>query len=228
MSAPVWGHIYDFILPGARAEAALVVSEDDWNVRTRDAVIVPVYRQPGTASGNVRVALDDELVADCTRVQNVAHESLGEDRGICERKVLTQIRLGVRVYLDIGQLLNEAGPRQPINPRSEWWPRQGQVRYAELSSLPQSKMFCLLSDDDWNSRPTTIYSAAVRLTSKARKWRSSWEVEVPGGSVVAGHLYSLLHQDIAPRPPKSPRPAELTAVKLREIAERLVVLLKLA
>ncbi len=228
MSSPAWGHVYDFVLAGARAEAAVVLSEDDWNVRTRDAVIVPVYREPGTASGNVRVELDDQLVADCTRVQNVLHESLGEDRGVCERKALTRIRIGVRVYLDIAQLLNEAGPRQPINPRSEWWPRQGQVRYAELANLSQNKMYCLLSDDDWNSRPTTIYSAGVRLTSKGRKWRSKWEVEVPGGSVVAGHLYSLLHEDIDPQPPRSPRPAKLTPDKLREIAERLVVSLKLA
>lgn len=228
MSTPLWGHLYDFILPGARAESAIVVSEDDWNARTRDAVVVPVYREPGTTSGNVRVELDGGLVADCTRVQNVARESLGKDRGVCERRALTRIRIGVRIYLDIEQLLMQSGPRQPISPRSQWWPRQGQVSYAEVPGLSQNKMFCLISDDDWNSRPATAYSAAVRLTSKGRERRSKWEVGVPGGSAVAGHLYSLLHEDIDPSSPTSPRPAKLMPEKLRDIAERLIVLLKLA
>ncbi len=228
MSAPLWGHLYDFALPGAQAEAVVVLSEDDWNSRTRDAVIVPVYREPGTASGNVRVALDDRLVADCTRVQNVAQDSLGADRGGCKREALMRIRLGVRVYLDIARLLEEAGPRQPISPRVDWWPRQGEVRYAEVPGLSRGKMFCLLSDDDWNSRPSTVYAAAVRLASKRRNWRAGWEVEISDGSVVAGHLYSLLHEDIEPDPPSSPRPTQLTPQKLREIAERLVVLLRLA
>lgn len=226
MSAPLWGHVHDFVLPGARAEAAVVLSEDDWNLRTRDAVIVPVFRAPGSAESNVRVALDDELVADCTRVQNVAQEYLGDSREPCAREVLTRIRLGVRIYLDLDRLM-AMKPHSPLRPRSDWWPRQGQVRHADIPEVPGEKMFCIVSDDDWNSRPTTSYSGAVRLTSKKRDWRGRWEVEVPGGCVVAGHLYSLLHADIDPRPPEGKRPPELTPEELKEIAERLMVLLKL-
>lgn len=226
MSAPIWGHVHDLVLPGARAAAAIALSEDDWNLRTRDAVIVPVFRAPGSAQGNVRIALDDQLVADCTRVQNVAQEYLGEDRGSCAREALRGIRLGVRIYLDIDRLL-ALNRRSPLKPRSEWWPRQGQVRYAEIPDPPEDKMFCIVSDDDWSSRPTTTYSGAVRLTSKTRDWRGPWEVEIPGGYLVAGHLYSLLHEDINPDPPRGERPTELSPEKLKEVAERLLVLLKI-
>jgi mRNA-degrading endonuclease toxin of MazEF toxin-antitoxin module len=227
LSGPAWGHLYDFELEGAKAEAVLVVSEDEWNARTRDAVIVPVYREPGTAAGNVRIAVDDELVADCTRVQNVAQETLGADRGPCPREPMLRVRIGIRVYLDIDRLLKRAGPRTPPAARDEWWPHQGEIRYAELPQFPGDKMFCVISDDDWNSRATTIYSAGLRLTSKAREWRSRWEVTISNGWIVAGHLYSLLHEDIDPSAPKAPRPQEASVEELHELADRLSVMLKL-
>lgn len=227
MSTPAWGHLYDFELEGAQAEAVLVVSEDEWNIRTRDAVIVPVYRAPGTAAGNVRIAIDDELAADCTRVQNVAQDTLGDDRGSCPRDPLTRVRLGIRVYLDIDRLIQQAGPKTALKPRSEWWPRQGQVRYAEIPEFPASKMFCIISDDDWNSRESSIYSAALRLTSKTREWRGRWEVEISGGWIVAGQLYSLIHEDINLVPPTPPRPQEASVEELDQLAKRLSVLLKL-
>lgn len=227
MSSQLWGHIYDFELDGAQAEAVLVVSEDEWNTRTRDAVIVPLYRDPGGEAGNVRVAIDDQLVADCKRVQNVAQDTIGADRGACPTEPLTRVRLGIRIYLDIDRLLRRAGSRTPLNPRPLWWPRQGQIRYANLPDFPADKMFCLASDDDWNSRPTTAYSAALRLTSKSREWRSRWEVEIGSSWIVAGHLYSIVHADIDPTPPKPPRPQEASLDELYELAERLTVLLKL-
>lgn len=101
------------------------------------------------------------------------------------------------------------------------------VRYADQPGLHQTKMYALLSDDDWNSLEGTIYSAAVRLTSKTHAARRRWEVEVPGGWVVAGHLYSILHDDIGQRAPNAPRPNRLGAEELSDIARLLITLLAL-
>lgn len=228
MSPPLWGHIYDFELKGARAEAVLVVSENDWNSRTRDVVVVPLYGGGVAEAGNVRIAIKDGLVADCTRVQNVAQDVIGADRGASERQALLRVRLGLRVYLDIDRLVDRARPRASApDANTGWWPRQGQVRYAEVPGFPADKMFCVVSEDDWNSRTSTAYSAALRLMSKTRRWRSQWEVEIGNRWIVAGHLYSLLHADIDQAVPSSPRPREACPEELHQLAMRLSVLLKL-
>lgn len=101
------------------------------------------------------------------------------------------------------------------------------VRCAEQPGLQQTKMYAFLSDDDWNSLAGTIYSAAVRLTSKTHPMRTRWEVEAPAGWVVAGHLYSVLHDDVDQRAPRPPRPSRLDGQKLSEIARLLFTLLAL-
>jgi mRNA-degrading endonuclease toxin of MazEF toxin-antitoxin module len=227
LSRPSWGRLYQLALPGARAELALVVSEDDWNQRTRDAVIVPVYREQDPQTSNVRVAVGEGLVADCTRVQNLVQEFLGEHVGACPAPALTRVRIGIRVYLDIDRLIAKQRRGEPPRAREEWWPRQAKVHYALEREVQRKKLFAIFSDDDWNSRPQTRYSAAVRLTSKRRDWREGWEVEVPGGCVVAGHLYSLLHADLDQKAPPASKPRHLEDDELAEIAARLAVLLRL-
>lgn len=227
MNPPITGRLYDFELEGAQAEAVLVLSENDWNERTRDVVIVPVYRGRGTGVGNVRVEVAPGLVADCTRIQNVPQDELGRDRGVCPTQPFVRVRIGVRIYLDIDRLRRQAGPKSPLQPRSSWWPRQGDVRYVEVTGFPEDKMYCVMSEDDWNSRDTTIYSAGLRLTSKTRSWRSPWEVQISSGWIVTGHLYSLLLEDFGQQPPRAPRPQRADSDELEQLANGLATLLGL-
>lgn len=217
--------VYGNTVPGGTAEQLIVLSEQDWNDRVDDCVVVPCWRLPGRAPSPLLVHLGDDLYADCTRVQSIPQDELGDELAGVPDEQWARVRLGVRLFLCIDQLKGERSPLQPEHPSTGWWPRQGDVRYRHVPAAPATKMHAAITDDAWNGQHP--YTCAAQLTSTSRAWRRRWEGLVPGGNVIAGDLALVVHEDFDQRPPKAPRPSRLTSAQLRDLATSLQRLLAL-
>jgi hypothetical protein len=216
---PLYGWRYQAAVPGAAAAELLVLTEDPWNQAMRDSVVVPIYRIPDPNPSVVEVLIADDLVAICTRVQNVPHEFFGASLGRCEMEPLTRVRIGVRRFLDIDARERQAPSPTPPTSRMEWWPRQSAIHFATNPRIgPDDKLYAIVADDGWNSRESTSYTAAVRLTSHTKPFRVRWEVPAAGSFVVSGDLYSLSYHRFERRPPRDPYPTALTPAETADVA----------
>jgi hypothetical protein len=127
---PLRGRVYGLdCATGAEAQAALVLSEHDWNAAMNDSVVVPLYERTPSEENPLRPTVG-KLVANCTRVGGVEHELLLDDRGLASPDELESVVAGVRLYLDIETLLHPPRLSRPLAAgRPDWWPRRGEVYY---------------------------------------------------------------------------------------------------
>lgn len=222
MSGPLCGSLYELQIPGAMARQLLVLTEDLWNERVSDSVVVPVFAVENPKINLYRVEIAAGLVADCTRVQSIPHKFFGRRVGVCPEKPWKLARIGVRKHLDIDGRIAKRGRVSVATTRADWWPRQREIFFATRSEMPEDKLYGVVSDDVWNSRPAATYCTTVRLTStESKEWRRRWEVPVPGGWVVSGDLYLTAYKRIdqtSPDPEKYP--TELSEDESAEIARR--------
>jgi mRNA-degrading endonuclease toxin of MazEF toxin-antitoxin module len=219
LSHPRCGGIYALTLPGAEATHVVVLTEDLWNARMGDSVVVPLYAWPEAKPSPFLVEVSDGLRGHCTRVQSMAHEFIGSPAGACAQEAWVRLRIGVRRFLDIDRRMAKTSAKPPSSPRSDWWPRQNDVHFASNPTISATdKLYAIISDDDWNSRPETANVAAVRLTSRTKSQRLRWEVSVGGGFVVAGDVYSIALTTLEPKPPPSKYPPRLTDSESAAIA----------
>lgn len=218
MSRPRFGWRYACALENATATEYLVLTEDPWNDVMGDVVIVPVFLVEEPKPSVLSVLVDDGLVANCTRPTNLMIDFLGEAIGRCDKEALTRVRIGVRRYLDLDRR-EQKTTVEAKNPRSEWWPRQGDFHFAANPDIgPNDKLYASVADDDWNSLEGAGYTAAVRLTSKTKSFRKRWEVPVAGSFVVAGDLYTISYSRIEQTPPPRKYPQGMTADELSTVA----------
>lgn len=189
----------------------VVLSEDDWNGVMGDSVVVPIYKEPGATPSELKVEVQKGLFADCSKVISLTHEVLGEAAGKCSQEPWVRIRMGVRMFLDIDARVAKAPKSAVVSTRTAWWPQRDDVHLASHHLMDGRKLFAVISDDDFNSGPTTNRAAFVKLTSKTKEFRERWEVPVSGGWVVSGDVYQLLYADVDPATPDVEKyPAALT------------------
>jgi mRNA-degrading endonuclease toxin of MazEF toxin-antitoxin module len=221
LSHPLCREIYELVIPGAQATHVVVLTEDIWNAQMTDSVVVPLYQEPDAKASIFRVEVDDELRADCTRVQSMAHEFIGQWTATCSDESWDRMLIGVRKFLDIDRRIAKTAPPRIRVRRSDWWPRQNNIHFATNTAIKTSdKLYAVVSDNDWNSLPESLTVAAVRLTSKTKKQRLRWEVPVSGGFVVTGDIYSVAVSDFEQKTPRQPYPTKLSDDESAAIAER--------
>lgn len=183
----------------------------------QDAVVVPVYEDE-SEPGTLRPQLRSGELADCTRVQNVPQEFLGQRLGTCPEEPWVRIRMGVRLHLDLDNRVKQhRNPAGSVH-RATWWPRQNEVHFAAYPGIPTDKLFGVVSDAQWNSRAAAEYCSAVRLTSRSKASRRRWEVPVSGGNVVCGDIYLLPYENMDRRSPAPRYPDRLSDDESARIA----------
>lgn len=218
MSHARFGWRYEPALPKATAAEYLVLTEDPWNAVMGDVVIVPIFAVEEPQTNLMRVLVDDGLVANCTRPNNLNITFLGDAVGPCDDGPLTRVRIGVRRYLDIDRRV-EKNTLPASDPRSTWWPHQGDFHFARNPRIgPHDKLYASVADDDWNSREGVTYTATVRLTSKTKAFRRRWEVPVAGSFVVSGDLYTISYTRFEQKPPPARYPQAMTDDELAAVA----------
>ena len=225
--SPRCGDYYESRLTDGGPFAFLILSEDLWNARVPDSVAVPIYESDDPPSQMIP-AMGAGLRADCTKVQSVPHHFFGSRLGTCPEEPWLRIRIGVRLHLDIDGREKEVSSGADEITRTEWWPHQNEIHFADFLGLPNPKLFGVITNDQWNSREHTSYCTAVRLTSKTKDWRQRWEVEVAGGWVVCADLYSLPYSDMEQSPPAANYPTSLSLQESRDLATRQKYTLSLA
>ena len=192
-----------------------------------DSVVVPVYAAELNGS-KVVVEVAQDHFALCTRVQSVPHDFFGRAVSRCGEDAWVRVRLGVRAYLDIDRRVGDQTIATPAAPRSDWWPRQHAVHFARNASIgPEDKLYAVVSDNDWNSAPTTQYVGAVRLTSHTKVARARWEVAVAGSWTVVGDLYSISHQRFEQGAPRGDYPTQISPKESADIARKQKITLSL-
>jgi hypothetical protein len=186
----------------------------------RDSVVVPIYDLEANDSV-VTVSLSKTQTAICTRVQSMPHEFIGESVERCPDDALLRIKEGVRRFLAIEQRRTKSPPAVPESPRGDWWPRQNDVHFALNAAIgSDDKLYSVIADNDWSSRPSATYTATVRLTSKTKPRRTRWEIPVTGGWVVTGDLYSISYKRFEQSRPRGSYPKELSAKESALVAGR--------
>jgi mRNA-degrading endonuclease toxin of MazEF toxin-antitoxin module len=221
VTRPLCGSVYELLVPGAQATRALVLTEDEWNTTMNDSVVVPIYSLPDTVPSLFFVALDNELRANCTRVQSMPHEFLGESTGVCSGDSWVRTRIGIRRFLDIDRRVQKKPSLPPTSPGHDWWPVQNEIHFGSDPPIgSDDKLYAIISDDDWNSLPATTHAAAVRLTSKTKRQRLRWEVPVTGGCVVTGDIYSISYTRLEQTLPSRKYPSRLSDEESSLIAAR--------
>lgn len=222
MSHPLCGFIYELQIPGAEATHVLVLTEDIWNARMLDSVVVPLYHLPDASASLFLVEVGSKLKANCTRVQSMSHQLIGTAAvARCPEDAWLRVRIGVRKFLDIDRRIAKMPAKPPVSPRADWWPRQNEIHFARNPAISSNdKLYGVISDDDWNSRAGAQNVAAVRLTSKTKANRLRWEVPVSGGFVIAGDVYSVAVGDFEQTPPPSKYPARLTDDETAAVATK--------
>jgi len=221
LSHPLCGFIYELQIPGAQATHVLVLTEDIWNTRMADSVVVPVYHLPDATPSVFLVEVGSKLKANCTRVQSMSHQFIASAVARCPDDPWVRVRIGVRKFLDIDRRIAKTPAKPPVSPRADWWPRQNDIHFARNAAIsPNDKLYGVISDDDWNSLAGAPNVAAVRLTSKTKANRLRWEVPVTCGFVVTGDIYSIALGDFEQKPPPSNYPARLTEDESAAVAKK--------
>jgi mRNA-degrading endonuclease toxin of MazEF toxin-antitoxin module len=221
LSQPLCGFIYELEIPGAAASHVLVLTEDLWNARMGDSVVVPLYDLPDATPSVFLVEVGTKLKANCTRVQSMSHDFIGSAVGRCPNEAWVRARIGVRKFLDIERRIAMTQAQPLVSPRSDWWPRQNHIHFARNAQInPTDKLYAVISDNDWNSLAGTPNVASVRLTRKTKPQRLRWEVPVGDGFVVTGDIYSVALGDFEQQPPPKKYPSQITEDESAEIAIR--------
>jgi mRNA-degrading endonuclease toxin of MazEF toxin-antitoxin module len=221
VTRPRCGWLHRARIPGAAASHLAILTEDVWNDAMRDAVVVPVYPRAHPRDTLLTVALGDDLEADCTRVQSMPHEFVGEPIAPLDGQPWVRLRVNVRRFLDVDARAGRQPARHVRPTHAAWWPRQNDVHFASNPRIgPQSKLYAPVSSDAWNSAAGASYCPCVRLTSKTKQRRLRWEVPVSGGCVVTGDLYAVAFHRFEQAPPPAKYPARLTADESAQIAGR--------
>jgi len=225
VSEPQRGEIFELAIEGASAAAVVILSEDDWNTYAKDCVVVPLYRDPDAEGGLIRPRVDDELIANCTRVTSLARSDLGAYMSDCPIAVVDAVGDGVRAYFGLDDLLHPPRVRPRSRGRAGWWPRQADVRKA-LRIAPTPKWVAIVSEDPSNVE--LEHAVGARLTSGTSKHRRArWEIPVRGGFAIATDLHLIPHSGFDQRPTISPPFPRLNQSEMRELAERLITTLGL-
>lgn len=210
---------------GARASRVLVLSEDDWNRATSDAVVVPLYDDEPAAANPLRPPVDG-LWADCSLVGGLPQELLVEELAPAQDEEVSAVAEGVRLYLDLDTLLNPPRLRRPVSAgRSDWWPRRGEVYYGHRFEA-QRERYAVITDDQWNVR--NAHATCAFITSQFKRWRERWQIPLStGGFAITPDIepfeYSALEQ--RGRPPAGEQ--RLSAEDMKAFALGLIIALEL-
>jgi mRNA-degrading endonuclease toxin of MazEF toxin-antitoxin module len=219
LSHPRCGIIHELKIPGAQASHVLILTEDLWNARMGDSVGVPLYDIPDATASLFLVEVGSKLKANCTRVQSMSHDFIGNAVGPCPSEAWVRVRIGVRKFLDIDRRIAMSEAKPPASPRLDWWPRQNDVHFARNARIAATdKLYAVISDNDWNSLAGAPNVAAVRLTSKTKPQRLRWEVPVGNGFVVTGDIYSVALGDFERKPPPKKYPSRITDEESAQVA----------
>lgn len=222
---PLRGRVYGLDpADGAEAQAAVVLSEDDWNAAMNDSVVVPLYERTPPEENALRPTVG-KLVADCTRVGGLEHELLLDDRGLAPPDELEAVVAGVRLYLDIETLLHPPRlNRPPTAGRPDWWPRRGEVYYGHRFQA-QRELYGVITDDEWNVR--NDYATCAYITSGFKRWRERWQIPLStGGYAITGDIEPFLYVELD-NSNRHPKVKTLTREDLRDFANGLVLTLEL-
>lgn len=209
----------------ARATAALVLSEDDWNRATEDSVVVPLYDDEPTVANPIAPRIG-ELWADCSLVGGIPQAFLVEEMAPADDAALKAVCDGVRLYLDLDTLLNPPRLRRaPSAGRSDWWPQRGEVYYGHRFG-DQRERYGVITDDEWNVR--NDYATCAFITSRFKNWRKRWQIPLTtGGFAIPPDIepfeYPALEQRA--RPPAGEQ--RLTSADLTAFANGLILALEL-
>jgi mRNA-degrading endonuclease toxin of MazEF toxin-antitoxin module len=213
----------DFIPPAA--ERVLVLSEDRWNGTMKSSVIVPLYPRASEESQHAALLqppVDDDSYADCTLLQSLDDDDLGDLIAACAREALYAVVRGVRTYLDVDALLARKIKRPPAGGRSTFWPRQRDVYWGRRFET-QRERYLIAADDEFNIRSDR--TAALFLTSRSKNWRSRWQVAVRGGFVISGDIDQFAYVELDEQ--NRPQPGQFTRDEMAEVAAALVDVLEL-
>lgn len=213
----------DFVPPAA--ERVLVLSEDHWNETMKSSVIVPLYPRGSEESEHAALLqppVDGDLYADCTLLQSLDDDDLGDLVDACGQEALDPVVRGVRAYLDIDALLTRKIKRPPARGRSTHWPRQRDVYWGRRFEA-QRERYLIAADDEFNVRSDR--TAAMFLTSRDKNWRSRWQVPVRGGFVISGDIDQFAYVEFDEQ--NRPNPSEFTRDEMAEVAAALVDVLEL-
>ena len=213
----------DFVAPAAKH--VLVLSENRWNETMKSSVIVPLYPRTEDESehaAQLQVPVDDNSYADCTLLQSLDDDDLGNVVEACEQEALDAVVRGARTYLGIEALLARRIMRPPARGRSTFWPRQRDVYWGRRSEN-QRERYLIAAEDEFNIRSDR--TAALFLTSRSKKWRSCWQVPVHGGFVISGDIDQFAYVELEEQ--NRPKPSQFTRDEMAEVAAALVDVLEL-
>ncbi len=216
------GRFYANKVPAARAAAVLVVSEDPWNDTMRTSVVVPLYPLGDLESEGTFHVPVGRLSADCTLVQSLDHDDLGDEQGACPEEALAAVEHALRIYLDIDDLLEQRIRRPPAVGRSGFWPRQRGIYWGRRFGR-QRERYAVLPSDEVNVR--SQHTAMLFLRSRDKAWRSRWQVPREGGWVIAGDIDQLAYGELEDR--RRPSPDSLSRAEMADIARAVSDVLEL-
>lgn len=213
----------DFVPPAA--ERVLVLSENRWNETMKSSVIVPLYPRRSEESEHAALLqppVDDDSYADCTLLQSLDDDDLGNLVEACDQEALDAVVRGVRTYLGIDALLTRKIERPPARGRSTFWPRQRDVYWGRRFET-QRERYLIAAEDEFNIRSDR--TAALFLTSRGKNWRSRWQVPVHGGFVISGDIDQFAYVELDEQ--NRPKPSQFTRDEMAEVAAALVEVLEL-
>ncbi len=201
----------------------MILSDDAWNDWAPDAVVLPVFDNDYATPSLLRPEIEGIGIADCTLLQSIPDDWMGEVAGWCSPDRIVDIRGGVASFLCIQTLRQGKTAPRPRSATNLWFPEHAGVYYATGHEATVDKMHAVLTDNDWNANQA--YVASARLTSRLKGRRSHWEVTVRGGCIVVGNLELLDVSDIGREPPQHPRPRALVAEERVGLARGISALL---
>jgi mRNA-degrading endonuclease toxin of MazEF toxin-antitoxin module len=203
--------------------SVLVVSEDPWNRAMNTSVIVPLYPlEEIERATDLLVAIDSHHYADCTLVQSLDEDDIGEEITECEPEPLSAVGFGLGVYLDIDDLIGKRIRRPPTTGRGDFWPRQREIYWAARFG-DQRERYAGMPSDEFNVRSN--HTAMLFLTLRDKSWRSRWQVPRDGGYVVSGDIDQFDYRELDER--LRPDPRALSRPEMAEVAHAVAEVLQL-
>jgi mRNA-degrading endonuclease toxin of MazEF toxin-antitoxin module len=205
-----------------RATRVLVVSENPWNDAMSTSVIVPLYPLAELERPTTLLVAVDPFYADCSLVQSIDHDDLGDELGLCSADALAAVCAGLRIYLDVDDLLAQRIRRPPSVGRSDFWPRQREIYWGTRFG-EQRERYATMPSDELNVRAD--HTVMLFLTSRDKRWRSRWQVPPEGGYVISGDIDQFGYDELEHR--QRPAPPRLTRPEMAEVAAAVVDVLQL-
>jgi mRNA-degrading endonuclease toxin of MazEF toxin-antitoxin module len=205
-----------------RATRVLVLSEDPWNNAMSTSVIVPLYALEELDQPTTLLVVIDSFYADCSLVQSIDHDDLGDELESCDERALTAVGVGLRTYLDIDDLLEQSIRRPPSVGRGGFWPRQREIYWGTRFGV-QRERYATMPSDEMNVRADQ--TAMLFLTSRDKSWRSRWQVPRTGGYVISGDIDQFSYVELEDR--GRPTPSNLTRAEMAGVAAAVAEVLAL-